>query len=143
MAELQSAVGCLTVIVSAANAPPLAAVTTAVPGATPVTSPADETVATDAGALAHVTLALGMAWPWKSVTVAESCTVAPGSTVGLRGVTVTDATIPSSSRNASVRLLLLRTPAKPAGTVFRSFAFRTTRMSAKPICRAPTHTSAR
>lgn len=44
-----------------ANAPPLDAVTTAFPGATPVTSPVELTVAIDPDALAQVKTALGMA----------------------------------------------------------------------------------
>src|SRR5687768_16703545 len=59
-ASLQSASGCSTVMVSAANTPPLDAVTIAIPGETPVTSPAELTVTMDAGALDHVTAAPGM-----------------------------------------------------------------------------------
>jgi hypothetical protein len=44
----------------------------AVPFATAVTSPADETVATDELDVAHVTVGLGIVSPFASVTVAVS-----------------------------------------------------------------------
>ena len=47
----------------------------AVPSATDVTSPADDTVATDAADVAHVTVAPLNVSPFASVTVAVSCVV--------------------------------------------------------------------
>ena len=49
----------------------------AVPLAMAVTSPADETVATDAADVAHVTVAPLIVAPFWSLTVAVSCSVAP------------------------------------------------------------------
>jgi hypothetical protein len=49
----------------------------AVPSATEVTSPADETVATDELDVAHVTVALAIVAPFWSWTVADSWDVAP------------------------------------------------------------------
>jgi len=49
----------------------------AVPSATAVTSPADDTVATDAADVAHVTVALAIVAPFWSLTVAVSCCVDP------------------------------------------------------------------
>ena len=58
-------------------AEPDVAVIVAVPSATEVTRPADETVATDAAEVAHDTLAPLIVEPFWSLTVAESCCVAP------------------------------------------------------------------
>jgi hypothetical protein len=52
-------VGRRTVIVSSADAPPLDAVTTATPGATPETSPEELTFTIDAGELVHAKAAFG------------------------------------------------------------------------------------
>jgi len=49
----------------------------AVPSATEVTRPADETVATDELDVAHVTVGLGIVAPSVSVTVGVSVAVAP------------------------------------------------------------------
>ena len=49
----------------------------AVPSATEVTSPADDTVATDAADVAHVTVAPLIVAPFWSLTVAVSCVVPP------------------------------------------------------------------
>ena len=49
----------------------------AVPLSTAVTSPADETVATDAADVAHVTVAPDIVAPSASVTVGVSVAVAP------------------------------------------------------------------
>ena len=51
------------------------AVIVAVPSATEVTSPADETVATDAADVVHVTVAPGIVAPSASVTVGVSVAV--------------------------------------------------------------------
>jgi hypothetical protein len=65
------------------DAVPLAApdvtVTVAVPPATAVTRPADETVATDALDELHVTLAPLIVAPFWSLTVAVSCDVSPNA----------------------------------------------------------------
>jgi hypothetical protein len=63
---------CPTVTLAVALADPLVAVIVAVPSATEVTRPADETVATAASDVAHVTVALAIAAPLWSLTVAES-----------------------------------------------------------------------
>ena len=58
-------------------ADPDVAVIVAVPSATEVTRPVDDTVATDAADELHVTVAPLMVAPFWSLTVAESCCVAP------------------------------------------------------------------
>ena len=58
----------------------------AVPSATEVTSPVDDTVATVASNVAHVTVALAIVAPFWSLTVADSWDVAP-SEARLRLVT--------------------------------------------------------
>ena len=58
-------------------AEPEVAVIVAVPSATAVTSPADETVATAAADVAHVTVAPLIVAPFWSLTVAVSCVVTP------------------------------------------------------------------
>ena len=65
------------VTAAVALAEPEVAVTVAVPSATEVTRPVDDTVATEGADVAHVTLAPLMAAPFWSLTVAESCCVAP------------------------------------------------------------------
>jgi len=52
-------------------------VTVAVPSATAVTSPADDTVATAAADVAHVTVAPLIVAPFWSLTAAVSCVVSP------------------------------------------------------------------
>ena len=60
------------------------------PEATPVTSPADETVATDEFDVVHVTVAHDIAVPPASLTVAVSVTVSPTDVkVFVLGETVT------------------------------------------------------
>jgi hypothetical protein len=56
---------------------PLVAVIVAVPFATEVTRPVDDTVATDELDVAHVTAALAITAPFWSLTVADSWDVAP------------------------------------------------------------------
>jgi hypothetical protein len=60
-----------------ALAEPEVAVMVAVPSATEVTNPVEDTVATEAADVAHEILAPPMAAPFWSLTVAESCCVAP------------------------------------------------------------------
>ena len=67
----------VTVVVAVALAEPLVAVIVAVPSATAVTSPADDTVATDELDVAHVTVAPEIVVPPASVTVGVSVAVAP------------------------------------------------------------------
>ena len=62
---------------------PDVAVIVAVPSATEVTSPADDTVATDELDVAHVTVGLGIVAPSASVTVGTTVAVSP-SDVNLR-----------------------------------------------------------
>jgi hypothetical protein len=66
-----------TVTVAVALPDPLVAVIVAVPVATGVTSPVEETVATEAFDVAHVTVALAIVAPFWSLTVAVSCVVPP------------------------------------------------------------------
>ena len=68
------------------------AVIVAVPFATEVTRPADETVATDAADVAHVTVASGIADPTESFTVALNVTVSPNNVkLTVVGESVTEA----------------------------------------------------
>jgi hypothetical protein len=65
----------------------------AVPSATEVTSPADDTVATATSEVVQVTVAPDMVVPWASFTVAAMVTVSPIEVSVLEvGVTSTDAT---------------------------------------------------
>ena len=63
--------------VAAPLADPDVAVMVAVPSATAVTSPADETVATDELDVTHVTVAPEMMFPPESLTVATRVAVSP------------------------------------------------------------------
>ena len=67
----------MTVTAAVALAAPEVAVIVAEPWATAVTAPEDETVATDAADVVHDTLAPLIVAPLWSLTVAESCCVAP------------------------------------------------------------------
>ena len=67
----------ITVTDAVAVADPEVAVIVAVPSATEVAKPVDEIVATDAAEVAHDTLAPLIVAPFWSLTVAESCCVAP------------------------------------------------------------------
>ena len=67
----------MTVTDAVPLAEPDVAVIVAVPSATEVTRPADETVATDAAEVAHDTLAPLIVEPFWSLIVAEICRVAP------------------------------------------------------------------
>ena len=69
--------GTATVTAAVPFADPEVAVIVAVPSATEVTRPVGETVATDALDELHVTLAPLIVAPFWSLTVAESCCVAP------------------------------------------------------------------
>ena len=82
----------MTVAVPLAD--PDVAVMVAVPSATAVTSPADETVATDELDVAHVTVAPEMMFPPASLTVATTVAVAPIELkVTLVGASVTEAAV--------------------------------------------------
>ena len=65
----------MTVVVPLAD--PDVAVMVAVPAATAVTSPADETVATDELDVAHVTVGFEIVFPAASITVAVMVAVSP------------------------------------------------------------------
>ena len=67
----------LTVTEAVALTDPDVAVIVGVPSATAVTSPADDTVATDEFDVVHVTVAPDMVFPAASFTVAVSVTVSP------------------------------------------------------------------
>ena len=67
----------MTVTAAVPLAEPDVAVIVAVPSATEVTRPAAETVATDAAEVAHDTLTPLIVAPFWSLTVAESCCIAP------------------------------------------------------------------
>jgi hypothetical protein len=69
--------GIATVTAAVPLAEPEVVVIVAVPSATDVTAPDEETVATDAADEAHDTLAPLIVAPFWSLTVAESCCVAP------------------------------------------------------------------
>ena len=79
----------MTVAVPLAD--PDVAVMVAVPSATAVTRPSDETVATDELDVTHVTVAPGMMFPAASLTVATSVVVSPADVkLTLAGDRVTD-----------------------------------------------------
>ena len=83
-----------TVAVAVALTEPDVAVIVAVPSATEVTSPADDTVAMDELDVVHVTVAPDMVLPTASFTVAVSCCVAPiDEKVKLVGASVIDAAV--------------------------------------------------
>ena len=69
--------GTATVTAAVPFAEPDVAVIVAVPSATEVTRPEEETVATDADEVAHDTLAPDIVAPFWSLTVAESWEVSP------------------------------------------------------------------
>jgi hypothetical protein len=69
--------GIATVTDAVSLAEPEVAVIVSVPFATAVTRPVDDTVATEASDVAHVTQALAIVAPFWSVTVADSGNVAP------------------------------------------------------------------
>ena len=80
--------------VAVALTDPDVAVMVAVPAATAVTNPADETVATDELDVAHVTVAPEMMFPPASVTVATRVAVAPIDVkLTLVGASVTEAAV--------------------------------------------------
>jgi len=82
------------VTVAVPLADPDVAVMVAVPAATAVTRPADETVATDELDVAHVTVAPEMMFPPASLTVATTVAVAPIELkVTLVGASVTEAAV--------------------------------------------------
>ena len=79
-------------MVAVATFPPLVAVTFAVPAATPLTTPALLTVATDAALDDQVTLAPLMAAPAASFAIAVSWVVPASATLAVAGVSETLAT---------------------------------------------------
>ena len=82
----------MTVAVPLAD--PDVAVMVAVPAATAVTNPADETVATDELDVAHVTVGFEMVFPAASVTVAARVVVSPIDVkLTLVGASVTEAAV--------------------------------------------------
>ena len=81
----------LTVAVAVALADPDVAVMVAVPSETAVTSPADETVATEASDVAHAMVGFEMMFPAASLTVVMRVAVSPADVkLRLVGVSVTD-----------------------------------------------------
>jgi len=91
--DVTGAAVAVTVIAAVPLCPSLVAViVTGPPAVTPVTSPVDETVATAALLVVHVTVRPVSTFPAASCVVAVSCTVAPTATAAGVGVTVTDAT---------------------------------------------------
>ena len=82
----------MTVAVSLAD--PDVAVMVAVPAATAVTRPADETVATDELDVAHVTIGFEIVFPVASITVATRVAPSPADVkLRLVGATVTEAAV--------------------------------------------------
>ena len=80
--------------VAAPLADPDVAVMVAVPSATAVTSPADETVATDELDVAHVMVGFEMVFPAASVTVATRVAPSPADVkLRLVGDSVTEAAV--------------------------------------------------
>lgn len=94
-----------TVIEDEPDCPPIVAVSLSVPTATAVTSPLAETVATEAVALDQVTARPLRAFPLASYAVAVSCTVWPGVTDAVAGVTRTEATAASETVTVAVPVL--------------------------------------
>jgi hypothetical protein len=87
-----SAADVVVVIAAVPLFPSLVAVIVAEPGATPVTSPTPDTVATAVLSLAHVAVRPVNTFPAASFIVAVNSTVSPIGTVAVAGVTVTEAT---------------------------------------------------
>jgi hypothetical protein len=79
--------GCVTVTVAEPLLPPLLAVMVAVPAATAVTRPLDDTVAIAVLELAQVNVTPLIVVPFWSFAVAASCALAPGSRLTVAGVT--------------------------------------------------------
>jgi hypothetical protein len=85
--------------------PSLVAVIVALPAATPVTTPADETLAMDGALDVHVTVRPANTFPPASFVTAVSVVLPPTSKVALVGVTETDATGTADTVTAVVPLL--------------------------------------
>src|SRR3989442_9407857 len=81
-----------TLVVADPLFPSLVAVIVAAPPATPVTSPAADTVATAGFALVQVSTRPVSTFPAASFGVATSCTVNPTTTLTVAGLTMTHAT---------------------------------------------------
>jgi hypothetical protein len=77
--------GTLTVMLAVPLFPSLVAVIVALPAATPLTRPLDETVAIDALELDHAICRPERTLPVASVSIAPNCTVFPVSTLALDG----------------------------------------------------------
>src|SRR5437773_394705 len=122
----------VTVTAAVALLPSLAAVTVAVPAATPVTRPLADTVATPALELVHVTARLVNAFPTESLGVAVSCTLCPATTLAEAGLRATDATgtfetvtveVPLGSTAATAPLLVAHVTMWPlSGLPLASFS---------------------
>jgi hypothetical protein len=82
----------VTVTLAVPNCPSLVAVTVADPGATPVTSPALDTVATPVSELLHVTTRPVRVAPLADRGAAVNCVLEPTTTELVAGVTWTEAT---------------------------------------------------
>jgi hypothetical protein len=89
--------GAVTVMLAVPLFPSLAAVTVAVPAATAVTTPAEETVATDWSLEIQVMLRPVSVAPDASFSVAESVFVSPATRLAELGETLTLATAGSST----------------------------------------------
>jgi hypothetical protein len=107
----------VTVTDAVALADPLVAVIVAVPSATDVTSPADDTVATDAADVAHVTVAPEIVAPPGSFTVAVSVAVSANEAkLRLVGETVTLAAI--LMLTGTELFVVVPSPSWPHGSLF-------------------------
>src|SRR6185312_15951946 len=83
-----------TVMVAMPDEPPALAAICTVPGATPVTTPASLTVATDALPVFQNTFWPDTTWPLGDMTVAWRVIVLPTATLSVAGVTFTEPTVP-------------------------------------------------
>src|SRR5438034_1384037 len=93
-----------TVTLAVPLCPSLVAVIVADPAATPVTSPAADTVAIAVFELVHATARPVSTFPAASFSVALSCVVAPAKTFAVAGLTVTEATGTLDTVTAAVPL---------------------------------------
>ncbi len=91
----------VTVTVAVPTFPSVSALTTAVPGATPVTNPVEDTTATPMSLEVHVNVGPSNATNCSSRAAAISCTVLPAVTDAVSGEMVTTSTTGGSIRNAS------------------------------------------
>jgi len=113
----------VTVIVAVPDAVPLVAVIVVVPGATAVTTPVADTVATPGVVELHVTVRPVRTLPSLSLSVAVSVVVVPATKLALLGVTVTVATGTGVTVMAATALfpsLVAVMFAEPEATAFTS-----------------------